>query len=336
MTMDGSRAGGAGDCKYEEGKIEVIMDASCVIRDDHDEKSHRVRGPGVLESMTSMGESVTEALDILAKCIIVFDSKGHSHWNGNPILDACEEASAESGILVALQRTRVLPVDETPDGLAAAAASNDIAAVGRLLGPRDVDAVWFEGRNLPESLVRRPLKCSLLDVAIGSGSVEMTKYLLEFHRAKPTQDTLKQALSAGSFESIKLIRERLPEAEGRDRQELLAVAAEAHQPEVLRWLLRDITVFERELLLVFTLERKLADSSSTTSMVAFERVFVLGGTARVRWRCSGGRVRSWSWCLRRRDSRQRADGGLPSRVLSRLCRPSDVRRWECGHKRHLG
>jgi hypothetical protein len=37
------------------------------------------------------------------------------------------------------------------------------------------------------------LACSLLDVAVGSGSGEMTKYMLEFNDAKPTQETLKQS-----------------------------------------------------------------------------------------------------------------------------------------------
>jgi hypothetical protein len=40
----------------------------------------------------------------------------------------------------------------------------------------------------------------------------------------------------------------------------MEVAAEFHQPEVLEWLLREATAFERELLVVFALERKLADS----------------------------------------------------------------------------
>jgi hypothetical protein len=100
----------------------------------------------------------------------------------------------------------------------------------------------------------------MLDAAVGSGSVEMTKYLLEFHHARPTRETLKQSISTGSLELIKLMRERLPEGELRDRVELLEVAAEFHQEEVLVWLLRDATVFEQELLGVFALERKVADS----------------------------------------------------------------------------
>jgi hypothetical protein len=50
-----------------------------------------------------------------------------------------------------------------------------------------------------------------LDVAVGS--VEMMKYLLEFHSARPTRETLKQSISTANLELIKLMRERLPEEE---------------------------------------------------------------------------------------------------------------------------
>jgi hypothetical protein len=59
---------------------------------------------------------------------------------------------------------------------------------------------------------------------------------------------------------FRMVRERLPEGELGDRVDLMEVAAEFHQEEVLVWLLRDATVFERELLGVFALERKEADS----------------------------------------------------------------------------
>jgi hypothetical protein len=71
---------------------------------------------------------------------------------------------------------------------------------------------------------------------------------------------LKQSISTGNLELIKLVRERLPEGELGVRVDLLEVAAEFHQEEVLAWLLRDATVFDLELLGVFALERKLADS----------------------------------------------------------------------------
>jgi hypothetical protein len=57
-----------------------------------------------------------------------------------------------------------------------------------------------------------------------------------------------------------MTRECLPEGELRDRVDLMEVAAEFHQEEMLTWLHRDATVFERELLGVFALGRKLADS----------------------------------------------------------------------------
>jgi hypothetical protein len=69
-----------------------------------------------------------------------------------------------------------------PDGLndfAVAAVSNDVARVGRLLGQRGVNTVCFSEGILPASLVRRPFECSPLNVAVGSGSVEMTKCLFE-------------------------------------------------------------------------------------------------------------------------------------------------------------
>jgi hypothetical protein len=96
--------------------------------------------------------------------------------------------------------------------------------------------------------------------------VELTKCLLEFHSAAPTREAVQTAISTGSFELVKLMLERLREAEFRDRVDLLEVAAEFHQPEVLTWLFRGASVFERELFGVFALERKLADSL----VVAFE------------------------------------------------------------------
>jgi hypothetical protein len=65
-----------------------------------------------------------------------------------------------------------------------------------------------------------------------------------------------------------MTRERLPE-ELRDRLDLMEVAGEFHQGEVLAWLLRYATIPERELFSVLALERKLADSL----MVAFENGF---------------------------------------------------------------
>jgi hypothetical protein len=113
---------------------------------------------------------------------------------------------------------------DRPDDLAAAVDAKDIAAVGRLLGRRDANAVWFNGRDLLESLVRRPLEASLLDVGMGSGWVEMTKY----HRAKPTRGTLERSMTSGPLALFRMVREFLPEAELRDHLHLLEDAAEFH------------------------------------------------------------------------------------------------------------
>jgi hypothetical protein len=146
----------------------------------------------------------------------------------------------------------------------------------------------FDARDLPESVVRHPRECSLLDVAVGSGSVEMTKYLLEFHRTKPTRETLKMAFSTGNLELIRRMRERLPEGEFRSGLDLLEVAADFHRLEVVAWLHRDIDVFEGERLVVFALEHELAD----TLAVQFENGFhPWWGETRVvseKWRAGAG------------------------------------------------
>jgi hypothetical protein len=82
-----------------------------------------------------------------------------------------------------------------------------------------------------------------LDVAVGSGSAEITKYRLEFHRAKSTRETLRMALSTANLELVNL---------------------------VLAWLSRDSSVFEGELLSVFALEHQLADAL----VIAFESGFL--------------------------------------------------------------
>jgi hypothetical protein len=80
--------------------------------------------------------------------------------------------------------------------------------------------------------------------------------------------------------------ERLPGGELRDRVDLLEVAAEFHQEEVLVWLLRDATVFERELLGVFALERKEADSSVVTLENGFHPWWRRTREVSVKWRAS--------------------------------------------------
>jgi hypothetical protein len=154
------------------------------------------------------------------------------------------------------------------------------------LGPRDVNAISFQVGQLPESLARRPSESSLVDVAVGTGSVEMTKYLLEFHSARPTRETLKQSISTGNLELIKLVRERLPEGVLRDRVDLLEGAAEFHQNDVLVWLLRDATVFERELLWVFALEQKLAYSLEVAGENGFRPWWSRTREVSLKWRAT--------------------------------------------------
>ena len=68
------------------------------------------------------------------------------------------------------------------------------------------------------------------------------------------------AISSGNLELIRIMWERLPEEELKTRLALLEVAADFHREDVLGWLFRDATIFEKELLTVFTLERRLADA----------------------------------------------------------------------------
>jgi hypothetical protein len=178
-------------------------------------------------------------------------------------VEKAREASALAGFGSVWRAARGFPaeavVDEGEALLARAAASNDVSEVGRLLGPRDANKVALAGRNLPESVVRRPGSCRLLEVSVGAAALDVTKYLLEFHSATPSRETLKQALSAGNLELIRLIEKRLPEAELERRGDLLEVAGEFHQLEPLAWLFRDARMTDRELFVAFALERHLAD-----------------------------------------------------------------------------
>jgi hypothetical protein len=111
--------------------------------------------------------------------------------------------------------------------------SNDIFALGRLLGGEVAKTVRIRVEDIPESVIRRPFRCSLLDVSVGAGAVEMTKYLLEFHDVKPTRETLKQAISTGNAELIRLMWQRVPEGDRLHRADLLQVAADFHREAAL-------------------------------------------------------------------------------------------------------
>jgi hypothetical protein len=114
----------------------------------------------------------------------------------------------------------------------------------------------------------------------------MTKYLFEFHGAKATRETLKQSISTGSLGMFRMVRERLAEGDLGDRVDLMEVAAEFHQEEVLVWLHRDATVFERELLEVFALERKLANSLKVALENGFHPWWNRTREVSLKWRAS--------------------------------------------------
>jgi hypothetical protein len=145
--------------------------------------------------------------------------------------------------------------------LSGAIASNDVAETGRLLMTKDVNKTRIKARNLPARILRQPaLGCPVLDVAVGSGAVDVAKSLLEFHEAKPTRETLKMAVSSGSFELVRICWERLPDEREKDRLDLLEVAADFHQLEVLSWLFRDADPFVRELFIDFAIRHHVADA----------------------------------------------------------------------------
>jgi hypothetical protein len=108
----------------------------------------------VLAASFSGAGSCAESSGFLADCITMVDTgKGGRMKVLIVVLEAAIESgstcSALSGIRVGLRKACALPVDEAPEELATAAASNDIATVGRLLGPRDVNTVYFNERELP-------------------------------------------------------------------------------------------------------------------------------------------------------------------------------------------
>jgi hypothetical protein len=116
-------------------------------------------------------------------------------------------------------------VDEPEQNLARAIASDDIAGTGRLLGSSDVNMLRIKSSNFPAELLRKTEVSRLLDVAVGSGAVSVSRCLVEFHGAKPTRDTLKMALSSGKIELIELILERVPKSElDESRLDLLEAA----------------------------------------------------------------------------------------------------------------
>jgi hypothetical protein len=83
-----------------------------------------------------------------------------------------------------------------------------------------------------------------------------------------------------------MMHERLSEAEFRLKDDLMEVAAEFHQGEVLVWFFRDATISERELMGVFALERKLAESLVLAFEDGFEPWWYLTREVSLKWRAS--------------------------------------------------
>jgi hypothetical protein len=179
-------------------------------------------------------------------------------------VEAAEPASALWGFGTAWRRaTRAerdarAEADESDEfdvALSRAIASNDVAETGRLLVSKDVNETRIKARSLPARLLRQPaFGCPALDVAMGSGAVDVAKVLLEFLRARPARETLRRALSSGNFELVRICWERLPDEREKGRLDLLEVASDFHQLEVLAWLFRDAGKFEREVLVDFAIK----------------------------------------------------------------------------------
>jgi hypothetical protein len=101
----------------------------------------------------------TEASDILANSMLPVDGEGEGMvtvgslgrvlWSDFVVaidseIGRTSDPSALTGFIAALRNAGGLPVEETVDEVAAGAASSDIGMVGRLLGPRDVNAITFD------------------------------------------------------------------------------------------------------------------------------------------------------------------------------------------------
>jgi hypothetical protein len=67
------------------------------------------------------------------------------------------------------------------------------------------------------------------------------------------------ALSLGNLELVRICWERLPDEQEKERLDLLEVAADFHQLEVLSWLFRNADKFAKELFVGFAIHRHLAD-----------------------------------------------------------------------------
>jgi hypothetical protein len=182
---------------------------------------------------------------------------GSSLWNFRVAWRAARGASAEASFELDEdeQRERARLVE-----LSKASASNDVFGLGRLLGAEPAINVEVPCEFLPERVLRKPEFSSLLDVAVGAEAVEVSKYLLEFHGAKPTRETVNQALSTGNAELIRMMMGRVYPSGSVFRGDFLETSCEFHREAALGWLFRDASLFEREVFACFALENKQADA----------------------------------------------------------------------------
>jgi hypothetical protein len=78
------------------------------------------------------------------------------------------------------------------------------------------------------------------------------------------------ALSSGNFELVRICWERLPGEQEAMRLDLVQVASDFHQLEILAWLFRDFDRFGKELFIDFAIRRDLADALLTVVVDGFK------------------------------------------------------------------
>jgi hypothetical protein len=147
-----------------------------------------------------------------------------------------------------------------PSDLAMAAASDDVAAVIRLVGRKDVNTIEVPLMNQPVSMARWSSTCTLLDVAVSAGAVNVAKHLMTCCKAKPDHRTMMMAIASRSRELCTLISRALPSGRQTGRLEFMKVAADYHVDRELRAIWPSATDTERELFACFAIERRLADA----------------------------------------------------------------------------
>jgi hypothetical protein len=154
-------------------------------------------------------------------------------------------------------KTRINPAS----AVASLAAADDVAGLGpALLLIPNVNRLVIDIAELPAGVFMRRSRCHVLDVAAGAGAVDAVKYLMTFHEAEATAETLLMAVSSGNCELIRLVWDAVPDLVRRTRYGPMKTAAEWHRLEPLAWLYGDAGDWEREPLIEFALKNQLADA----------------------------------------------------------------------------